>query len=164
MGTSIVWSSVKLGISPMPSSKHAREAMLNMSSTIESGPIYELGCGWGNLLIPLARQHPNQEIVAYELSLIPWMSTLILIKIMGIKNITLHRSDFLKADLSKAAVVICYLFPAGMHALEKKIDKENKNLKHVISNNFALPSHTAMQTVQINDLYKSPIYLYTFDC
>lgn len=163
IGATIVWGSVRSGISPMPSSKQARDAMLKMSDETEKGPIYELGCGWGNLLIPLARQHPERKIVAYELSLLPWLSCLILKAVLGLNNIKLYRQNFLQADLSQAAVLVCYLFPAGMQALEKKINSEKISIEYVISNNFALPSHTAIQTVQLNDLYKSPIYLYTFN-
>ena len=160
IGSSIVWCSVRVGISPMPSSKQARDAMLNMSRETGTGPIYELGCGWGNLLIPLAKQHPKRVIVGYELSLIPWLSTLILKNVMGLKNIKLYRQDFLKADLSEAAVLMCYLFPEGMLAIEKKISNENEKLEYVVSNNFSLPSHTPTKTTHLNDLYKSPVYLY----
>ena len=164
-----------LGISPMPSSNKARQAMLQMMDEIDleagthikTGPIFELGCGWGSLLIPLAKKYPTRDIVGYELSLIPWLITLLRAKLLGLKNIRLHRQDFLQADLSSASVIMCYLFLGGMKALECKLEQgelnaDNENLKYLISNNFSLPSHNPIKTIQLNDLYQSPVYLYKF--
>jgi len=174
-GFSIVWSTIILGISPMPSSNKARQAMLQMMDEIDleagthfkTDPIFELGCGWGGLLIPLAKKYPTREIVGYELSLIPWFITLLRAKLLGLKNIRLHRRDFLQADLYNASIIICYLFPEGMKALERKLEQggfnaDNENLRYLISNNFSLPSHNPIKTIQLNDLYQSPVYLYKF--
>ena len=119
IGASIVWYTLLLGISPMPSSNKAQTAMLHLSTLanthVESdrdfkkGPIVELGSGWGNLLIAFAKQYPQQNIVGYELSLLPWLTSLLFIKILGLKNITLHRKDFLKADLSQASLILLSL-------------------------------------------------------
>jgi len=174
-GFSIVWSTITLGISPMPSSNKARQAMLKMMDEIDleagthikTGPIFELGCGWGGLLIPLAKKYPTRDIVGYELSLIPWLVTLLRAKLLSLKNIRLHRRDFLQADLYNSSIVMCYLFPEGMKALECKLEQsefnmDNKNLRYLISNNFSLPSHNPIKTIQLNDLYQSPVYLYKF--
>ena len=176
IGLSIVWSTFTLGISPMPSSKQARQAMLVLldetlitarSATHikkEVGPIYELGSGWGGLLISLAKKYPQRNIIAFELSIMPWLITIIRVKVLGLKNVTVYRQDFLNADLTEAAVILCYLFPRGMIALEAKIklSAENTRLEYLISNNFSLLSHQAIKTIQLNDLYKSPVYLYRF--
>ena len=176
IGLSIVWSTLTLGISPMPSSKQARQVMLMLlDETLitasaatpkkkEAGPIYELGSGWGGLLISLAEKYPQRNIIAYELSIMPWLTTIIRLKVLGLKNVTVHRQNFLNADLTDAAVILCYLFPRGMNALEAKIklSAENTRLEYLISNNFSLLSHQAIKTIQLNDLYKSPVYLYQF--
>ena len=171
---SIVWSTLTLGISPMPSSKQARQAMLMLldetlitesaatQTKKEAGPIYELGSGWGGLLISLAKKYPQRNIIAYELSIMPWLITIIRVKVLGLKNVTVYRQDFLNADLTDSAVILCYLFPRGMNALEAKIklSTENARPEYLISHNFSLLSHKAIKTIQLNDLYKSPVYLY----
>ncbi|KYL32230.1 hypothetical protein A2I96_18185 [Pseudoalteromonas tetraodonis] len=43
---SIVWSTLKTGISPMMSSSKARQAMLNAISMDEKGALIDLGSGW----------------------------------------------------------------------------------------------------------------------
>ncbi len=167
-GFSIVWSTFIVGISPMPSSKKAREAMMQLSNEIvidtsierEGGPIFELGSGWGSLLIPLAKMHPRRKIVGYELSIMPWLTSVMFIKVLGLKNVKVYRQNFLNADLSGASVIFCYLFPAGMNTLEKKLNTENEKPEYLISNNFSLSTRQPIKVIQLTDLYKSPVYLY----
>ncbi len=159
-GVSIVWSTLVLGISPMPSSKKARQAMMQLTHETGTGPIFELGSGWGNLLIPLAKIYPRRKIVGYELSLMSWLTTIILKRVLGLKNLQVYRQNFLHADLTNASVILCYLFPGGMQGIENKLNTEGGKLEYLISNNFAFPSHKPSKTIQLNDLYKSPVYLY----
>ena len=163
---SIVWSTLVSGISPMPSSQKARRAMLQLVSEtgIEAGkgPIFELGSGWGNLLIPLAKKYPQRKVIGYELSIVPWLTTLLLKNLLGLKNLEVYRKNFLHADLSSTSIILCYLYPKGMQDLGSKIKSQRGQLKYLISNNFALPSHQPIKTIQLDDLYQSPVYLYKF--
>lgn len=160
VGASIIFSTIKIGISPMPSSKKAYQAILALADETGAGPIYDLGSGWGSLVIRLARKYPDRKIVGYELSFFPWLVTKFFKRVLGLSNLTLHREDFLKADLSSASVVICYLFPATMSEIKNKLIHGNDKLGFIISNNFALPSYQASKVIQLNDFYKSPVYLY----
>jgi 16S rRNA A1518/A1519 N6-dimethyltransferase RsmA/KsgA/DIM1 with predicted DNA glycosylase/AP lyase activity len=150
----------------MPSSKKARQAMMQLVAETETeipkGAIFELGSGWGNLLIPLAKKYPQRKIIAYELSFMPWLTSVMLKNILGLKNIQVYRKDFLHADLTSASVILCYLFPKGMHAIDRKIKAQKGQLEYLISNNFSLPSHQAVKIIQLDDFYKSPIYMYKF--
>lgn len=161
---SIVWSTLVTGISPMPSSTKARQAMMQLvcDAGTKTGPIVELGSGWGGLLFPLAKQYPQRKIIGYELSIMPWLITVILKKVLGLKNIQVYRKNFLHADLTSASVILCYLFPGGMQAVERKISEQDGQVEYLISNNFALPSHQPIKTIHLNDLYQSPVYLYQF--
>ena len=163
---SIVWSTLVSGISPMPSSQKARRAMLQLVSETDieagTGPIFELGSGWGNLLIPLAKKYPQRKVIGYELSIVPWFTTLLLKNLLGLKNLEVYRKNFLHADLSSTSIILCYLYPKGMQDLGSKIKSQRGQLKYLISNNFALPSHQPIKTIQLDDLYQSPVYLYKF--
>ncbi|MGK0441275.1 MAG: 16S rRNA A1518/A1519 N6-dimethyltransferase RsmA/KsgA/DIM1 with predicted DNA glycosylase [Pseudohongiellaceae bacterium] len=153
-----------VGISPMPSSKKARQAMMHLVETAgagtESGPIVDLGSGWGSLIIRLAVKYPSRQVVGYELSIMPWFVAMLVSKLLGLKNLTVYRQDFLKADLSAASVIVCYLFPAGMAALDAKLAEQKTTIRYLISNNFALPSLSAEKTLNLDDFYQSPIYCY----
>jgi len=157
---SIVWSTCRTGISPMPSSKRARDEVLRLVDDTSLGPLFELGSGWGGLLILLAKKYPNRKIVGYEVSFIPWLVSVLLKKILNLKNIEVRRKNFLQEDLSSAAVLICYLHPRGMSAISEKLSLDKSSANFLISNTFALPSFQPEKTVRLTDIYNSPIYFY----
>jgi hypothetical protein len=151
----------------MPSSKKARQAVRQLLEGLENeggrAPIVDLGSGWGHFIIPLAMKYPDRQFIGYELSFIPWCVSLLIAKCLGLKNLSVYRQDFLKADLSVASIAICYLFPGGMAALAAKLAGEKNAIRYVISHNFALPGYQAEQTIQLDDFYRSPVYRYRID-
>lgn len=159
-GTSIVLTSLKVGIGPLPSSGGARRVVLSAAETAVAGPIIDLGSGWGSFVIPLARKYPDRKIIGYELSSVPYYFSSLLKRFMGLDNLTLRHEDFLGADLSEASVLLCYLFPGGMVSLEEKLLHELKGQTRVISCLFALPSCVPSRTMRINDVFKTPVYIY----
>lgn len=157
----IAWTTVRVGISPMPSSDKARKEMLLATEISREGPIIDLGSGWGTLVIALARKYPEREIIGYELSFVPWLVSRLLKYSLNLKNLSLYRQDFLKANLAGAAVLLCYLYPGGMAALQEKLQQEEATDEMlVISNTFALPDLTPTKVIHLGDLYKTPIYIY----
>ena len=159
-GASIVWSSLRTGISPMPSSRKATRTMLTEIGTADTGPIIDTGSGWGTLVIALAKKYPQRQVIGYELSPVPWLISFIRKQTGQIHNLSLHRKDFLKADLSNATTLLCYLFPGGMISLETKLQDEQNKISLIISNTFAMPSHEPSKVIELNDIYSTPVYVY----
>jgi len=144
----------------MPSSRKAYNAMTKLIDETGSGIIIDLGSGWGNFAIPIAKNNPQRKVIGYELSLLPWFTSLLFKKILGLKNLTLYRKNFYNVNLPTASVVVCYLYPEAMNKIRKKLLLEQPNIDFLISNNFALPYYKSYKEVQLDDFYKSPIYLY----
>ena len=157
---SIVWSTLKTGISPMMSSTQARQTMLAEISTDEKGTLIDLGSGWGTLVIAVAKKYPNKQVVGYEVSWFPWLVSIIFKYSMGLNNLRLYRKDFKNADLSGAATLVCYLFPGAMVALEDKLKHDIAKSITIVSNTFALPSYKPVKVIKLKDFYKTPIYVY----
>ena len=157
---SIVWTTLKTGISPMMSSAKACQAMLASIDVPVNGSLIDLGSGWGTLVIAVARKYPHQQVVGYELSWFPWLVSIIRKYSYRLDNLTLYRKDFKNAELSNAAILFCYLFPEGMVALHKKLDRELLNEILIVSNTFALPSCHPTKVVRLKDIYQTPIYVY----
>tara|TARA_R110002095_G_scaffold101625_5_gene89298 strand:+ start:506 stop:1057 length:552 start_codon:yes stop_codon:yes gene_type:complete len=155
---SIVWSTLQTGISPMMSSGKACQAMLASIDRPANGPLIDLGSGWGTLA--LARKHPGQQVIGYELSWFPWLVSMIRKYSLRLDNLTLYRKDFNNAELSNASILFCYLFPGGMVALHKKLKRELLNEILIVSNTFALPSYQPTKVIRLKDFYRTPIYLY----
>lgn len=163
---SIVISSVRNGISPMPTSLKTKiqlfEALPSPSQI--NGTIYELGSGWGTLAIPLAKQYPQSQVIAYETSPVPyWVSRTLGYFILNTHtHLSLVRQDFFQADLNDAALIICYLYPGAMSKLKDKFEKELRSGTWIISNTFAVPGWQPFKVYTVNDLYHTKIFVYKF--
>jgi len=156
--SSIVISSLKIGISPMPSSKKAANQILELLKDSKEETIIDLGSGFGNLAIYLASNLPNKKIIAYELSLFPYLISLLLKKILRIPNLYIYKKDFLEENL-KDAILVCYLFPQGMQKLEDKIFDETINSK-IISSTFSFRNIREKKLYFCEDILKTRIYYY----
>jgi hypothetical protein len=157
---SLIYSTLQLGISPMPSSNKAYNAMLNLVDETGAGAIIDLGSGWGNFVIPIAKCKPQRQVIGYEMSLLPWLTSTILKKLLRLKNLTLYRKNFYKVTLPPASVIVCYLYPQAMKQIQEKLLFEQPKVDFLISNNFALPAWQPNKVIKLDDFYKSPIYLY----
>ncbi|QKJ22663.1 methyltransferase [Poseidonibacter lekithochrous] len=155
---SIIIYTFKIGISPMPSSFKSRLQILNLLKDSSNNNIIDLGSGFGILSIFLASRLPDKNIIAYELSLVPWAISIILKKVLNIKNLHIYRKNYLKEDLHNS-ILVCYLFPKGMELLEDKLFDDCINTQ-IISNTFAFRNIKARDIIYIEDIYKTPIYTY----
>ena len=120
-GLSIAWLTLHTGISPMPSSTKACRAILKASEQADQGTIIDLGSGWGTLLLALAQKYPERPVIGYELSWLSWIYSQICKTIFCLYNLKILRQNFLAADISEAALLVCYLFPKGMTELQQKL-------------------------------------------
>ena len=157
---SILYTTLRTGISPMPSSAQVRHVILEISEQAsDEGVVIDFGSGWGGLLFALARKYPERQIIGYELSWLPWIYSQICKTIFRLHNLSFYRQDFVHADLPAANLLICYLHPKGMQRLQKKLEQQQTRAL-LISNTFALPDNQPIETIRLNDLYNTPIYIY----
>lgn len=157
---SIVMTTMKTGISPSPSSRKAARAIVAAAENSGTGPIVDLGSGWGTLVVALARNYPHRQVAGYELSFVPWLFTSVRKSVSGLDNLMLYRKDFLKADLYDVSVFTCYLFPGGMVSLKDKLERDNISEVLIVSSTFALPSSEPIKVIRVKDIYRTPVYMY----
>src|SRR4051812_17239822 len=155
---SLVYFTLRTGISPMPSNPLQRTATLEAVG-LTPGPIFELGAGWGTLAFALADRFPHASVVAFELSWIPYGVMRIRHALRPRKNLKLLRADFLQATLSEAQVLVCYLYPGAMEALAPKLKAEAAGAR-LVSHTFAVRGWTAESELTLADLYRSHVYVY----
>ncbi len=130
--------SLRIGVPPMSSSRAAREAVIALLPETIDGPIVDLGSGWGALTEALADRFPNNQVIGYELSPIPWAVSRLRLLIRRRPNLTYRRRDFLRVDLSHARAVTCYLMIDAMKPLAGKLRTELKPGAVIVCNAFAL--------------------------
>jgi len=159
LAISIVWTTLRVGISPMPSSPKATRAILGLIPDTAGDRIVELGSGWGGLARAAARHRPEADVVAYELSWLPWLWSTAVARLRGQPEITFLRRNFFDADLSETDVVLCYLFPGAMEQLAKRLT-QLKPGSIILSNTFRLPGWEPDEVIELNDLYRTHVYRY----
>jgi len=138
---------LKIGVAPMPSSTEHTDDVLQLAATHKlKGPIYELGAGWGSLAFDLARRFPQKQVVAYELSWIPYLYMSVLKLVVRRPNLVLKRADFMKDDLSNAGSVVMFLSPPLLEKLEPKLKADLKKGALVLANTFMPKGWTPKET------------------
>jgi hypothetical protein len=158
---SIVAFSVFNGISPMPSSRKALAAVLQLiKETGSSGSIVDLGSGWGTLCFAVAYAFPDREVRGYENSPVPYMYCLLINVLLRRKNLRFSCRNFREAPLHENGLVLCFLYPGAMKNLKPKFEQELRHGAVVISNTFAVPLWKPQRVVELNDMYRTKIYLY----
>ncbi|WP_395806480.1 class I SAM-dependent methyltransferase [Archangium minus] len=157
---SIVFHTLRTGISPMPTSGKVRRQLLSLLPSELEGTVLELGSGWGTLAFALADHCPRAQVLAFELSPLPYAFSRLRQRLAPRPNLQLVREDFFRASFSGASAVVCYLFPGAMKRLAPKFSEELAPGTRILSNTFALRGWMPVQALVVDDLYRTPIYLY----
>ncbi len=159
-GISIVWSTLRLGISPMPTSPRVLKAVLSLVPTELSGEVLELGAGWGTLAWAVARARPQVTVVAWEASPVPFAFCWLRLRVQRRANLMLRFGDFRDADLSKARLALAYLWTGGMTQLAPRFDAELPVGAMVVTHTFAWRGREPELSVTVDDLYRTKVYRY----
>jgi hypothetical protein len=111
------------GVPPLSSSAAEAAdvvALLQQAGLAEKAVVYELGSGWGSLVIALARAFPEADIRGIEISPFPyWVSR---IRTRNMPNVLLRRANFYDCDLRDAQAVTSYLMISPMPKLAGFLD------------------------------------------
>jgi hypothetical protein len=157
---SVVFWSIRNGIGPMPSSKPAKICLMKSLPPIGKGKIFELGSGWGTLAFPIAHRFPDNIVVGFETSPIPYTFSKLRLWSSPLANLCFEKKDFYIVNFAEADLIVCYLYPGAMRLLKSKLEQELKKGTWVISNTFAIPGWTPQNIYEVEDLYRTKIYLY----
>lgn len=163
MMISIVWGLMATGGVPFISTnKKDFKAILQAVELKPKETLYDLGCGKAHLLI-YASKYFGAKGIGYELTLWPYLWAKLKIYLTK-TSVDILRQNFFKADLTKADVVFCYLFPEVMAKLESKFGEELKSGSRVVSYAFKLPNRYADKIVITNDdnTELGKIYVYKY--
>ena len=125
------------GVPPMSSSSSEAAdviSLLKEADLPEQAIVYDLGCGWGALVIALARAFPDARIRGIELSPLPyWVARW---RTRKMPNVYLQRGNLYSLDLRDAQAVITYLMIKTMPKLADFLDRMLKSGTPVVSLTF----------------------------
>ena len=120
--------------------------------------LVDLGCGDGRVLRSACRLYPIRA-EGYELNPLAFCKARLLS--WWYRGITIHLQNFWGADLSRADVIFCYLFPDVMSRLAGKLSEELRPGATVVSCNFPLPGFTPQRILRPGSpLTNDPIFIY----
>ena len=148
------------GISPMPSSRQQRDAIVAAIPADTTGAIAELGAGWGTLTFAIARRFPHCTVTAYELSPVPWLFLHLRRALTRTTNVTIRRQSFLRVSLADVDVMVSYLFRDGMRRIGDQLEREGKPGALLISHTFAVWAWKPTEVRTLPDFHRTPVYLY----
>jgi len=95
-------------------------ALLREAGLPAQAVVYDLGSGWGSLIVALAQAFPQMRIVGIEWSPLPcWIARL---RTRGMPNVRVLRGDFYDCDVREAQAVTCYLMRKPMPRLARFLD------------------------------------------
>jgi SAM-dependent methyltransferase len=164
---SIVYKSWRNGISPMPSSVHARQVVAKEVNQIaKTGTIIDIGSGFGTLVMYIAQHCPEWKIIGIENSPIPlWISRMVARITSKFKGISLNGVKLIKGNLysynyEEIDVIVCYLYPGAMKQLEGVFKRRLLPGTTIISICFALPGWEAERVITCRDMYRTKVYVY----
>lgn len=157
----IVFGTVRNGIiGPSPTTQKQKRAIFTALPEEVAGNIYELGSGWGGLAVALARRYPQCNVTGVENSPVPFLYARLRRQFARLPNLHFHWGNLLDESLENAALIVCYLHTGAMKRLKVKLEKELHGDTIIVSNTFSFHGWEAIRTVEINDIYRSRVFVY----
>ena len=137
---------------------------LSIATFLEAVPmnpgqlLVDLGCGDGRILRKFRKRY-GVRAVGFEINPLAYLKARVFC--LGLGGIEIRLQNFWKADIKKADVVFCYLFPDVIKALSARLKKELKPGAFIVSCNFKLPDFIPDRVLRPDSvLYNDPIYIY----
>ena len=119
------------GYQPVP--KKCLLRMIELSSPSEGTNLYDLGSGFGRIVIEVARR-TGARCTGIEIDPVKCLWATLAVRRNGLQDrVRIIRSNLLKADISSADVVFVFLWSGIMEKLRKKIISEMKPGSLVVS-------------------------------
>jgi ribosomal protein L11 methylase PrmA len=127
------------------------EGFFKLAPLSSSDIVYDLGSGDGRLLFAAIENGAGRCVgIDIDAKKVNEARELAREKGMEIK-VTFIEGDFLDQDLSEATVILCYLFPEALRALQSKFERELKPGTRIVSEVFTIPSWKENLVKEINN-------------
>ncbi len=120
----------------------------------------DLGSGLGGVLTYLGRVRPEGHYSGVEYAPLPFVWSWLRIKFARLSNCQVHWGSLWDVDLSQYDVVFAYLSPVPMDELWHKARKEMRPGTMFISSTFGVAEHPPQQSIQVEDLHRSTLYVW----
>lgn len=156
----VYWSTFRTQVPLYLSSNKVREALESKLPAGKPFDFIDLGSGLGGVLTHLAKTHPQGRFHGVESAPLPFLWSWLRIKLGGYRKCSVHWDSMWDKDLSQYDVVFAYLSPVPMEALWDKARQEMRPGSLFISNTFVVPDYPPQETLIVEDMHRSILYLW----
>lgn len=134
----LYWSTFRTQVPYYPSSSAAWQAVTALLPKGQRLRVIDIGSGFGGLVMHLARERPESEILGIELAPLPWLCSVVRARLDGSAG-RFVRGDYEALDFGEYDVVFAYLSPAAMPRLWAKACAEMRPGTLLLSHEFNMP-------------------------
>jgi precorrin-6B methylase 2 len=156
----VYWSTFRTQVPLYLSSDKVWQVLASKLPVEQPFTLVDLGSGIGGVLTYLARTNPHGRYHGIESAPLPFLWSWLRIKFGRYRNCTVHWGSLWNSDLGQYDVVFAYLSPVPMEALWEKAKQEMRPGSQFISNTFAVPDQSPQETLSVDDLHHSTLYLW----
>jgi hypothetical protein len=156
----VYWSTFRTQVPLYFSSNKVWQALETTLPTDKPFTFIDLGSGIGGVLTHLAQTHAHGSYHGVEAAPLPYVWSWLRIKLGGYRQCSVHWGSLWDCDLSQYDVVFAYLSPVPMEALWHKAKQEMRPGSLFISNTFAVLDHPPQESITVDDLHRSTLFLW----
>lgn len=120
----------------------------------------DLGSGIGGVLTHLAAVRPDGCYHGVEAAPLPFLLSWLRIRLGGFRHCKVQWGSLWSCNLAQYDVVFAYLSPVPMTELWQKVQREMRPGTLFISNTFAVAEQPPQDTIALDDLHHSKLYIW----
>ncbi len=156
----VYWSTFRTQVPLYLSSNKVWQALETRLPPTQTFSFIDLGSGIGGVLTHLAQTHKLGHFHGVEAAPLPFLWSWLRIKLGRYPQCSVNWGSLWNSDLSQYDFVFAYLSPVPMDALWQKAKQEMRPGCVFISNTFTVHDHPPLETILVEDLHHSKLYLW----
>lgn len=142
----LYWSTFRTQVPYYPSRLPVWETVARMLSERDGVRFIDIGCGFGGLVLYLARRQPSGRFFGIEIAPLPWAVARLRGRMAG-DAAQFVRGDYRSLNLADYDVVFAYLSPVAMPGLWEKAQAEMRPGSLLLSYEFPIAGMPADEIV-----------------
>ena len=146
----VYWSIFKTRVPYYPSKSSLIPHLAKYFPENKNIQFIDVGSGLGGLLLKLSNLKENSHFYGIEIAPLTWLLSYLRGKFSG-SNVKFRLGNLEKLDLSSFDIVFCYLSPAAMPLMWRKMQNEMKAGSILFSYEFIIPDSTPDILIEIEE-------------
>ncbi len=133
------------------SNRRTQQAVADLTPDVAGARIVDLGCGFGGVVLAVARARPGADVLGVETAPLSWLISLLRVRLSGLANARIEFRGIWNTDLGDVDFVYAFLSPAPMARLYAKVRAEMKPGTVFVSNSFEVPDEDPDEVLELDD-------------